>query len=211
MAEWKCRNTAVTMYKNQPWFAKMNSQLSSDLSFGWAPPLIQHAQSAKKANSHGTKTKHFWNPSADLIVFIPYLGSLCDQLGGIELGHHALKHLIDDRRKHTFIIVLPQLLVHDRQLGGNGSRQHTKSYVYHLKICDGQSRVNSFNRHTVCCLVTSFGTLSSQCLVFIAFMRILFKVTFASSEGWNLPGPGSNIIDDGVLEPRYSKCKTDLL
>lgn len=79
----------------------------------------------------------------DTPCFILYLGSLGDQLRGIELGHHALEHLVDDGRKHTLVIVFPQLLVHDWQAGGTGPRKHTKTYVHHLKICDGQSHMSS--------------------------------------------------------------------
>lgn len=56
-----------------------------------------------------------WLSASQTSVFILYLGSLCDQLGGVELGHHALEHLVDDGRKHTLVIVFPQLLVQDRQ------------------------------------------------------------------------------------------------
>lgn len=63
-----------------------------------------------------------------------YLSSLRDELRGVELGHNALQHLIDDGWQYALVVVLPQLLVEHRQVGCKRSRQHTQGDVDHLQI-----------------------------------------------------------------------------
>lgn len=63
-----------------------------------------------------------------------YLCSLCDELRGIKLCHYRLKDFIDNGGQDSLIVVLPQLLVHDRQVGCHGPRQHSHPYVHHLQI-----------------------------------------------------------------------------
>jgi hypothetical protein len=41
--------------------------------------------------------------------------SLCDELARIELGHHALEHLVDDGRKDPLVVVLAEGSVNLRQ------------------------------------------------------------------------------------------------
>uniref|UniRef100_A0A480HAH8 Prohibitin-2 n=1 Tax=Sus scrofa TaxID=9823 RepID=A0A480HAH8_PIG len=63
-----------------------------------------------------------------------HLGPLGDQLGGVELGHHTLEHLVDNGGQHSLLIVQPQALVHAGQLHGVGSGQHPQGDVHHLQV-----------------------------------------------------------------------------
>ncbi|TNN33062.1 hypothetical protein EYF80_056773 [Liparis tanakae] len=62
-----------------------------------------------------------------------YLRALRDELRGVELGHHALQHLVDDGGQHALVVVLPQLLVQGGQVGGQRPRQHAQRDVHHLE------------------------------------------------------------------------------
>lgn len=64
-----------------------------------------------------------------------YLRSLCDKLGGVELGHHTFEHFVDDGGQHTLVIVLAQVLVEIGQVGGQWPRQHAQRDTHHLQVC----------------------------------------------------------------------------
>lgn len=63
-----------------------------------------------------------------------YLRSLRDELRGVELGHDALQHLVDDGGQHALVVVLPQLLVEGRQVGGQRPGQNPQGDVHHLEV-----------------------------------------------------------------------------
>jgi len=50
--------------------------------------------------------------------------------------HNAFQHLIDDRRQHSLIVVVSQLLVNLGKLFPFRLGQHSQRYVHHLQICD---------------------------------------------------------------------------
>lgn len=60
--------------------------------------------------------------------------SLGNELTGIELGHHALEHLVHNRGQHTLVIVGAEGSVNLRQSLHLWSRQHTAGNVDHLQI-----------------------------------------------------------------------------
>ena len=63
-----------------------------------------------------------------------YLSSLSDELRGVELGHDALQHLVDDGRQDALVVVLSQLLVEDGQVGGQRPGQNSQRDVHHLQV-----------------------------------------------------------------------------
>jgi hypothetical protein len=60
--------------------------------------------------------------------------TLCDQLTGVELRHHALEHLVDNRRQHPLVVVGSQRPIDLRQSIDSRSRQYTAGYVDHLQV-----------------------------------------------------------------------------
>lgn len=74
-----------------------------------------------------------------------------DQLGGVELGHHRLEHLVDQRGQNSLVVVLAKGLVDSRQSRDAGSRQHSAGDVDHLQILGtGQrSHISRLGSHVV--------------------------------------------------------------
>ena len=62
------------------------------------------------------------------------LGSLGDELRGVELGHDGLEHLVADGRENPLVVVLAQPAVQGGQLGLLRPVEHTKPYVDHLQV-----------------------------------------------------------------------------
>lgn len=70
------------------------------------------------------------------------LRALGNQLRRVELGHHALQHLVTDRGQHLLVVVEAQLAVHRGQAVRVRAGQHTKRDVHHLQILRAGRRGN---------------------------------------------------------------------
>lgn len=68
--------------------------------------------------------------------------SLGDQLAGVELGHHALQHLVDDGRQHPLVKVRTQSPVDLRKGVDPRSGQDTAGDVHHLQVLGAGQRRN---------------------------------------------------------------------
>jgi hypothetical protein len=62
--------------------------------------------------------------------------ALGDELARVELGDDALEDLVDDRRQHALVVVLPELAVDGRERGDGRPREHPAADVDHLQVCD---------------------------------------------------------------------------
>lgn len=63
-----------------------------------------------------------------------HLGSLCDELRGVEFGHHALEHLVDDGGQDSLLVVQAQALIHAGQLCSIGAGEDAQGDVHHLQV-----------------------------------------------------------------------------
>lgn len=63
-----------------------------------------------------------------------HLSSLRDELRGVELGDHALEHLVDDGGQDSLLVVQAQALVHAGQLRGVGAGEDAQGDVHHLQV-----------------------------------------------------------------------------
>ena len=66
--------------------------------------------------------------------------ALRDELRGVELGDHALEHLVADGGQHLLVEVDAQLLVHDRDLQRVGAREDAQRNVDHLQVLGARRR-----------------------------------------------------------------------
>ena len=66
--------------------------------------------------------------------------SLRDELTGVELGHDAFEHLVDDARQHAVIIVGAQRAVDLRQGVHSRPREHTTGDIHHLQVLGAGER-----------------------------------------------------------------------
>lgn len=79
------------------------------------------------------QTRHF-------IILLTHLLTLCNQLGGVEFGHHTLQHFVADWRQNLLVVVQSQLSVHCGQINGIRTRQDAQRNVNHLQILGSRRR-----------------------------------------------------------------------
>jgi hypothetical protein len=67
--------------------------------------------------------------------------SLSDELGRVELGDCPLENFVHDGRQNTLVVICPEFAVDCSEGRCFWSREHSASYVDHLKICSTQGSV----------------------------------------------------------------------